>query len=41
MKSQLVLSLNVLSDEEFYNKIIELEMKFNNDPSNIGLSSHK
>ena len=30
----------LLSDEKLYNKIFELEITFNNDPSIIGLSSH-
>ena len=30
----------ILSDKEFFNKIFEIEIKFNNDPSIIGLSGH-
>jgi ubiquinone/menaquinone biosynthesis C-methylase UbiE len=30
----------MLSDEEFYEKIFEMEIKFNNEPSIVGLSGH-
>ncbi len=30
----------LLLDEKFFKKIIELEIKFNNDPSIVGLSGH-